>query len=376
MKSLLYIATNPIDLNHLGGVEKKILSHCKCFSKHFKTYLINYSACYEIHGEDVDVLQKYNLGTRLRRFMLFKRALDIARKERCNIYIRYPYTDPFFLSLCIKLKRGGCRTVIEIPTYPYSNNHDHTFFSNLRLKVDTFLSKFLKNYVDRIVTYSNDIEIFGIKTINTVNGVDFSAIDLVPIHNNSNEIHLISVAHLYSCHGYDRVISGLANYYKTNPLVLVYFHIVGEGDVYEELRKMVSSHDIEKFVIFHGFLNGNELSAIYNNSDVAVNSLAIHRIGLTTESTLKAKEYCAKGLPIVTAFELDSLSEDDNKMFTLRVPLNDDPIDIFDIVNFYKELQFIPNYNSTIRERSKLICDMPRTMEPIVSYFLHYGELI
>lgn len=369
MKSLLYIATNPIDLEHLGGVEKKILGHCKCFSCFFKTYLINYTACYEVKGDSVNVINTFNPQTKKRRFELFNRALEIAKKEKCNVYVRYPYTDPFFLNLCRKLKSIGCKVIIEIPTYPYRNNHGHTLFSYIRLWADTFFSSFLRRYVDRIVTYSDDKEIFHIKTINTINGIDYGKTDLVQLHGDNNELNLISVAHLYSCHGYDRVIKGLANYCNSMPNRVVNFHIVGEGEVYEDLKHLVTSLRLEKFVFFHGYLSGQDLDKIYNLADVAVNSLAIHRIGLITESTLKAKEYCAKGLPIITAFELDSLSAEDNMRYTYRVPLNDNPIDINSVIRFYDGLRQVPNYNSIIRNHSQMICDMPRTLSPIIAYY-------
>lgn len=374
MKSLLYIATNPINFDRLGGIEKKILSHCKCFSSNFNTKLINYSGCYEVTGDDISVLESYNSKSRFRRFELFKRALDIAKKDCCNVYIRYPYTDPVFLNLCRQLKKCGCKIIIEIPTYPYKDNHNHTFFSYLRLWVDTFFSKLLKKYVDRIVTYSEDKAIFGIGTINTINGVDFGKIKIVPLHTNYKEIHLISAAHLYACHGYDRVIRGLANYYLISPQVEVFFHIVGVGEVLDELKLLASEYNIEKYVIFHGYLNSEDLDKVYNISDIAVNSLAIHRIGLTTESTLKAKEYCAKGLPVITAFELDSLSSGDNKKFTYEVPLNDDPINIMEIITFYKNLQETPNYNVVIREKSQRLCDMSQTLAPIMDYLIHPVE--
>ena len=79
-----------------------------------------------------------------------------------------------------------------------------------------------------------------IKTIKTINGVDFSKIS--PVENvikKKNEIHLISVAHLYSCHGYDRVIKGLSKYDNTLSEVKVFFDIVGDGQEYEPLKDLI-----------------------------------------------------------------------------------------------------------------------------------------
>ena len=83
--------------------------------------------------------------------------------------------------------------------------------------------------MDAIVTFSDATEIFGQRTINISNGVDF---DSIPIHHylapSDDSIHLIGVAEVHIWHGYDRLIAGIGEYYKNtqNPRQ-VFFHIVG-----------------------------------------------------------------------------------------------------------------------------------------------------
>lgn len=272
----------------------------------------------------------------------------------------------------IWLKLQKCNIVIEIPTYPYTKNHDKDVYSYLRLFCDYCFSFFLKFFGGRIVTYSDDKTIFGIRTINTINGVDFSAIKPIDkSYKNTNSVNLVAVAHLYACHGYDRIIKGIAMYNKDNPEIKVYFNIVGNGEEFDNLRSLIREYKVEDSVKLLGFLTGSKLDYVYNNSDIAVNSLAIHRIGLLKESTLKAKEYCAKGLPIISSYEIDSLSEEDNARFVYKVSADDSPINIANVVRFYRTIQLIKNHNQEIRIRSIKICDMPVTLKPVVSYFLN-----
>lgn len=371
MNNFLYIATDTININQPSGVCKKIISQCNVFSSYGDTFLMNYSGDYYFKNNKIEELDKRIQSSKLRRFQLFKDIMSFVKKQKFNVYIRYPYSDFLFLILLFYLKLKGSKIVIEIPTFPYNKNHNGNLYSVLRLLCDSFFSLFLKFFVGRIVTYSDDKRIFGIETINTINGVDFHIISPAKrIRENTNIINLIAVAHLYACHGYDRIIKGISEFNKENHDIKVNFNIVGVGEELDNLDLLIHEYKVENSVKLLGFQTGSKLDEIYDSSDIAINSLAIHRIGLTTESTLKAKEYCAKGLPIISSYDIDSLSLEYNAKFVYKVPLDDSPINISSIVEFYKNVSSIQNYNEEIRKRSKEICDMKITLNPVVSYFL------
>ena len=371
MNNFLYIATDTININQPSGVCKKIISQCNVFSSYGDTFLMNYSGDYYFKNNKIEELDKRIQSSKLRRFQLFKDIMSFVKKQKFNVYIRYPYSDFLFLILLFYLKLKGSKIVIEIPTFPYNKNHNGNLYSVLRLLCDSFFSLFLKFFVGRIVTYSDDKRIFGIETINTINGVDFHIISPAKrIRENTNIINLIAVAHLYACHGYDRIIKGISEFNKENHDIKVNFNIVGVGEELDNLDLLIHEYKVENSVKLLGFQTGSKLDEIYDSSDIAINSLAIHRIGLTTESTLKAKEYCAKGLPIISSYDIDSLSKEDNAKFVYKVPLDDSPINIYSIVEFYKSVVLIKNYNEEIRKRSIEICDMKVTLNPVVSYFL------
>ena len=87
--------------------------------------------------------------------------------------------------------------------------------------------------MDALVTFSDEEEIFGKRTIRISNGVDFDSIPLhVPSVANTEPINLIGVAEVHLWHGFDRVMTGLGEYFqkygRSNIKQRdVHFHVVG-----------------------------------------------------------------------------------------------------------------------------------------------------
>ena len=77
------------------------------------------------------------------------------------IYIRFFMADPFFIWLLRGIKRRKVKIFVEIPTYPYSEE----ISKKIKKCVDKLSVLFLKKYVDKIVTFTDDSKIFGIETI-------------------------------------------------------------------------------------------------------------------------------------------------------------------------------------------------------------------
>lgn len=372
MKKFLYIAPVFINYEKLDGVGKKILNHVSIFNEKYNTVLVNYGEKgieININLEEKKIIP-YNRVNRRRA--LYKVVKKLSEDYYDNVYIRYPFSDYGFISMIKKLKKLGSNIVVEIPTYPYDIELFKSLRNFIKIVIDAIFRRNLKKYVDRIITYSKDNNIYGIKTIKTINGINFDKIKVHKIKNRKDEetINLIAVAILWPNHGYDRVINGLKNYYKSGGKRKVIFHIVGEGNVLSEYKKMIDKYKLDKNVILYGFKNGKDLDDIYEISDIAVNSLAIHRLKLKTESTLKAKEYAAKGLPIISSYEIDAFNEIGNNKYVMKVPANDEAIDIDEVIKFYEEIykNKKSDIHTQIRELSKSICDMKITLNPIIDY--------
>lgn len=370
---LLYIAPVKIELDRLDGVAKKVLGHVKVFSDHFDVLLLCRDKENIISFQNIDknknVIKKGS--SKIQLLQVAKSMIEHDSFDYC--YVRYPNSDPLFLSLLQKMKNRGIRVVVEIPTYPYDNEGKENLKGLVTHYVDKYYRNKLKKYINRIVTYSDDDQIFGIKTIRTINGLDF---DKVRIANNDSDleiIHLCGVASIYRVHGYDRLIEGLRIYYENGGKRDIIFDIVGSGDktIIQEYKDLTRYAHLDDRIIFHGRLHGKALDEVYDYATVGVNSLAIHRQNLKNESTLKTREYAAKGLPIISSSYVDAFDENDNEKFVYLVPPNESPIDIDALIDFCDRLYDgcdISELKSIIRMRGRSICDMPITLKPIIDY--------
>lgn len=371
MKKLLYIAPVIIDLERLNGVSKKVLSQYKILSEFYKADMISYGpdCLYYFQNKTIDTIALDKLNRRLKLYSFIKKDL-VPNQYEC-IYIRYHLSDFLFVYLLKLLNKNNSKITIEIPTYPYKHELLKWKKGIVRYLVDLTSQVFLKLYVGRIITYSNDTRIFGIKTINTINGIIYE--DIIPSQkqlHSGMEINLISVSLTMSCHGYDRLIEGLNDYYKNGGTVNFFYHLVGDGIEIEKYKEIVEKYELEKHVKFYGFKGGQELDEIYDKADIAINSLAIHRIGLKTESTIKSKEYAAKGLPMISSYEIDAFSPEDNKKYVLRISADESAVNIEEVIQFYKQVYSnTDNLSTDIRNASRKRSDMRITLKEVMDYF-------
>lgn len=274
----------------------------------------------------------------------FTSIANYAIKEGISfVYIRSDHNaSPFTIKMVKKMRKAGIYVVMEIPTYPYDNEKASSS-RKLQRFVDKYFRKCLAKHLCRIVTFSDYNRIFGIPTIQISNGVDFSKIKLKQRTNDtSHELHLIGVAEIHYWHGFDRLVQGLIKYYDTNPNYKVIFHIV--GSFFGEREKndiipLIKTYDLEPYIILHGAKHGEELDELFEQSDMAIGSLARHRSGITNIKTLKNREYAARGLSFIYS-EQDSDFED--KSYILKVPADESPINVNSIINFYQKLNITP----------------------------------
>jgi glycosyltransferase involved in cell wall biosynthesis len=139
-------------------------------------------------------------------------------------------------------------------------------------------------------------------------------------------------------HGYDRVILGMLNYRKIHGNLPFCFHIVGEGSALNYLKDLVQKCDLSNEVLFHGKKDGNELINFYDIADLGVCSLGGHRININGISSLKTREYLAKGLPCIGS-DLDTqILHSKLNMYYLPFPSNESIIDMQIVYDF--SLQF------------------------------------
>ena len=307
-----------------------------------------------IDGGVLDNLGK-GIIAKLKKRISFRAITRYIIKENIPfVYIRsYHNANPFTIHFVKTLKKHGVKIFLEIPTYPY----DQEYFS-VKEKIELYTDKLFRHtfckYIDAIITYSNDTEIFGKRTIRLSNGIDFNHI---PLRNSTkkinNELHLIGVAEIHFWHGFDRLIKGLGAYYNSNPEYKVYFHLVGNMSGKREQNEIltpIKEYGLAPYVTLYGAKHGEELNELFNRADFAIGSLGRHRSGIYNIKTLKNREYAARGL----AFMYSEIDEDFDQMpYVMKVPADESPINISLLISFYRSLTISPsNIRASIRHLS------------------------
>ena len=159
------------------------------------------------------------------------------------------------------------------------------------------------------------------------------------------ELHLLCVANVSRWHGLDRLLRGLGSYRGPTRITL---HIAGNGSEVSSLKKIIDELGIKGQVIFHGFTTGKDLDDLFTTCHIAVGSLGLHRIGLTEASILKAREYCARGIPYIIACKDPDFPNDFS--YIQKVPADESPVSIESIIDFAQRVSEDTGHPMKMRE--------------------------
>lgn len=367
MNKVYYVSTTPSEINGTG-IGYKIYKQIEIMKK---------------NGFDVtelclkkEISKVKNMLSKL-PFVDYRADYSLLKQieDDSIIYIRYFLMNYQLYRWIQKIKqRKNVRIIIELPTYPY--DFEYRRYHPYIFKDRVWRNK-LKKYVDKILTFSDDKEIYGIETVNISNGVDINKIKpRIPMKQIDNTINIIAVAKFSFWHGYDRMIQGLANYNKTSSnSQKIIFYIVGYGDdeVSGYYNRLIKENNLEDMVILTGKLYGSALDELYNKCELAVDSMGRHRSEVVYNSSLKGKEYLAKGLPIISGVKTEL--DDTDVSFYMRVPADDTPVDIQKVIAFY---QTVYNGNepealiSEIRTYCEKHFDIEKCFMPVIELIKGY----
>lgn len=366
-RKLVYGATIKLAKENRNGIMKKVFAEARALSSEFDVYIWGFTDDTVVYYHDdkpVEVAKFSN--NRERRTRYFQSIANYSININADVfYFRYASSDFFLLNALRKMKKAGIKNIIEVPTYPYEGEFKGSIKNRFILLLDRVLRPFLKRYVSAVVVFMGNFKtLFGIPTIQTMNGIDFGEIELVK-PQSAKPVRMIEVSTMLPHHGCDRLINGIEDYVKKGGKENIHLAIVGDGPELTKYKNQVESLGLQQYVEFCGRKDGEELSKIFNDSNVAISSLGLHRIGLKSSSTLKAREYIARGLPIVYSTS-DKLL--DNNPYCLCCSDDDSPIDIEKVVGFLEYVYVDNETNKNIRQKGFEVCDMSVIMKPVVDY--------
>ncbi len=354
MQKLLYLGIFLFDNKLETGVVNKMKGQVRAFKKRgfdvYYTSIYNDSMFIESNTDHVRIAKNPKDPYAIRYF-LYKGVKKWLKNNPMDIcYIRYAFCDPIFLCLIRYMKYRGIKIIIEVPTYPYGEEMNcWPFLRRYAGKaVEYILNKRLKKYISLVTTYTSSELIFGVKTVKIENGVDVEKIKPWRHSPKDSDIHIIAVSSMHSWHGYDRAIKGMAGYYSRPVKTKVFLHLVGDGVMRREWEKLSQKLIVDKYVIFHGPLVNEELDLLFDKCDIALGCLGIYRKKLTQPSTLKNKEYCARGIPFAFACEEKYLHP--GLEFVKILPDNDELINMDELIEFCNSMKALNNISHAMRD--------------------------
>ena len=353
----LFAPVEPENAGPESGVERKVRAQHKALQQYLDCELVILPAVEYSGSVKEKIIRRLPLTAAWRKWEYHGEFNDAD-----FLYIRQVYHDASFARYLRAIRRQNPRIKIiyEVPTYPYLTEQTTSSANAAFRKKEVRWCRRAAKYMDRIVTFYGQEEIWGVPCIKLINGYDYSQVEL-PDRPATGDVQIISVAATAFWHGYDRLIEGIHRYYEKGGTEQITYHAV--GNILPELQKMVRDGHMEEHVIFHGRQSGEALKALYAQCYLGVDVLGGHRKNYPVSSSLKSREYAAYGLPVISSSPIDYLPAD--YKYQMLVPYDDSPVSVSALLSFFRRVYDEKDCGSVgkeIRTFAEKRCDMTVTM--------------
>jgi glycosyltransferase involved in cell wall biosynthesis len=347
----------------VSGVQKKILSqvhHLNNLGLPSEIFSLTFAAdtspslpfVKKIIVPDLEYQSPKGIWAKIRRTTIrdssFKKSIESSHSDDI-VYTRM--LSPSKITSKILKSPRKCKIVIEYQTIePNERRLAGDYISVLK---DFLYGGDIRKYCDGIVGVTDQITRYQVSRsgnphkphITIGNGFNVDSVSVRnPVPSKGQTIHLLCVANINRWHGLDRLIEGLGTYHGPAGVIL---HIAGDGPELPALKKLIDRLDIAGQVVIHGVTTGKDLDNLFDACHIAIGSLGLHRIGLTESSILKAREYCARGIPYISASADPDFPADFPYIF--RIPAEDTPVDVEKVVEFSDRVSKDLNHPRTMR---------------------------
>lgn len=371
-----------------GGVEQKIIGQFDALIEiHSQThlYLVSTNKPKDIFLDQIhkranihsltNTIVNNPLKRRLEKFRMIEDVIKKYKVANTVIYLRYPGADLLFYNFLknvssykIVTEHQEIENKLRIGKFTgnyWSDIMDFLYGKKIRNLIHGFVGV-SSQYLDNQISYLSNFKKKKIPKLVNGNGIEVSKYRLrQPPVFDGRLLKILFVGGLYKSHGMHRLIEGLLKHdkYLRDNQLKVEVHIAGVSRVNSYLRKYENNKHDNHIVLYHGFLSMGELDILMNKCHIAINSLSLHRIGLVVTSTLKSREYFARGIPFVTASEDNDFSSDN--FFIHRILSDESPVIISELFQFTERIYSINDYSDKMREYADNFLDWKHKMEKL-----------
>lgn len=294
-------------------------------------------------------------------------------------YVRYSLSMPKYCSMMKTLHRVCNRVVMEIPSYPPDKEEkadpDKSLLRRFRYAFAHYYDKRALPHTDLFALIGESgNEFFGRPAVNIQNAANVGNYKAHKRVLPYDGIHILALAKMVNYHGYDRIITGLREYYNKGGTEEVYIHFVGPDDdgSLSLWRNLADSLMLAEYVTFEGPKYDAELEKVLDRCDIAVDGLGYHRKDMGWGITLKVSEFTARGIPFI-ASEAAGYSEYKIPFCYSIVPEDDSPVDIEKVVGIVREIRKIENVAEQMRSYARTKMSWEVQFEKIFNWFDEHG---
>lgn len=279
-------------------------------------------------------------------------------------------------------KKNSIDIITEIPTYPpYQESfarvkaamQDRRIFSGIKTLIGTlFVVRDTYRMVDMsklMCLVADDKKFKMTKTIRIENGVNLNTNKYYPGKAEHGRIvRIIAVSNFAIWNGYDRAIQGLFEYIRETGNRDVRLVFVGDINKAQQLRRQCEALGLTSNIEFTGALSGNKLDYQYSIADVALGALGNHRRKVFANSSLKAKEYTARGKIMILSDAEGIETEIKNRSFLVKS--NEEPIDFVKFMDWYKKINNYQEYEIKNRDFAKKNYAWDSQMKKVIDAYM------
>lgn len=361
-----YLYYTKINMNKPTGIQKKILYQIQALNSGANKCEIHYIESKK-NSQFRFILSKIPFfGKDYNKWIYDSKLNDLD-----YLYVRRPSVfDGEFVKYLKRIKGNNpnIKIVVELPTYPYDKEYLGRV-GKICLLIDKLNRKKLAEVVDRfaVVAWPGESNaIWNIPVLPIYNGIDLKAVTVKQgAKRCGNKINLLCIAYFSPWHGFDKFILGLSEYGKESHEYDITLHMVGTGPELPKYKELVEKLHLQEYVVFYGEMNEG-LDELYETMDIGVCSVNSGQFGVKLSSQLKSREYLAKGLPVITAGDIDVLQDADFPYECIVDPQK--PIDFHKIAQFYE--------NNILEEADKAVKDIRSFAEEYCSWEAAMGSVL
>lgn len=185
-----------------------------------------------------------------------------------------------------------------------------------------------------------------------------------PVQNDSfRMIFLKGASTSADFNGLDRLFKGMAGYKGDVKLHLYLF-----GKNLENEKEQIKQLGIEQMVTTGGYIHPSESDDLFDICQIGIGALAVHRKGIRSTTTMKSREYFARGIPFVYGHDDPDLDTPEASRFCMKVPVSDQDLDMDRIIRWYEDTFKQPGYTESMRKFAEEKLDYRVKMKKLVEF--------